>query len=100
MRVMKSKPVHFIGVRFTEQEKEIMDKFVKQKKLSYNQFIREAVFSYLNNVEEVKNKIDFNRISSNINNFQKILPTLIRNIHELYEECEVFKLNKEVYFIT
>lgn len=95
-----SKRDQFVGVRFTKEEKEVIDDFVAKNKTSYNDFIREAVFSYLNNLDTVKRKINLNRIHSNIQKFEKILPDLVRDIHSLYREFEEFKLNKDIYFIT
>lgn len=92
--------IHFIGVRFTDKEKEKIDKFIKKRETSYNEFVREAVLSYMNNLETVKNKVNFNRIQLNIENFEKLLPNLIKNIHSLYKEFGDFRLNKETYFIT
>ncbi|MFX1464629.1 MAG: DUF6290 family protein [Promethearchaeota archaeon] len=97
---IKSKQDQFVGVRFTEKEKELIDKFIQKKNISYNEFIRDAVFSYINNIETVKNKVNIKKIYSNIQEFEKILPELIRKIHNLYRECEQFKLNKDVYFIV
>ena len=54
----------------------------------------------MNNIDTVKDKINLNRIQSNIQKFEKILPNLIRDIHKLYREFEEFKINKDTYFIT
>jgi len=97
---MMSKRDQFVGVRFTKEEKERIDKFIKIKNLSCNEFIRNAVFSYLNNLEGVKNKINLYRIQKNIEKFKKILPEITRNVSDLFGEFEEFKLNKETYFIT
>lgn len=86
-------------MRFTKEEKETIDGFIQKKKLSYSEFIHEAVFSYLNNIETRKNKINIKRICSNIQRFETILPNLVKDIHKLYQEFEDFKLNKDVYFI-
>ena len=54
----------------------------------------------MNNIETMKNKINLNRIQSNIQKFERLLPNLIREIHNLYKEFEDFKFNKDIYFIT
>lgn len=100
LRKIPTKRDQFIGVRFTKEEKEVIDNYVEKNETSYNEFIREAVFSYINNLDAVKNKINLNRIQSNIQNFERLLPNLISEIHSLYKEFEEFKLNKDLYFIT
>ena len=94
-----TKKNQFIGVRFTKEEKEVIDNYVEKNEISYNDFIREAVLTYLNNLDTVKNKIDLSRIEENVNRFEIILPNLLREIHNLYKEFEEFKLNKNTYFI-
>jgi uncharacterized protein (DUF1778 family) len=98
--ITKNKDKEFIGVRFTSDEKEIIDKLVKKQSVSYNEFIRKAVLSHINNIEKQKEKININRIQSNINNINQILPALVRNIQDLYKETEGFQINKKTYFIT
>ena len=100
LSIMVSKRDQFVGVRFTKKEKTILDNYIEKNNISYNEFIRNAVFSYLNNIETMKNKINLRKIYSNIQAFESLLPDLLRKIHSLYKEFEDFKLTKDVYFIT
>lgn len=95
-----SKRDKFIGIRFTKEEKVRIDKFIKSKNLTYNEFFHNAAFSYLNNLEGTKNKINLYRIQENMEKIKEILPKITRNVSELYGEFEEFKLNKDTYFIT
>lgn len=90
----------FIGVRFSLEEKEIIDKYVQKKNISYNEFLRAATFSFLNNLEKAKNKIDIGKIDSTIKNMKELFPYFIRIIHDLDKEFVDFRHSKDTYFIT
>jgi len=87
----------FIGVRFTEDEKKEIDKYITLKNITITDFIREAVFSHLYNLTR-KNQVDFKHINSDIENIRVLSNKLRLLISQLDSEFNVLKLDVNTYF--
>jgi len=49
---------HFIGARFTKEEKEYIINMAKKRNSSVSELIRESIFSHLNFLEKHKGKME------------------------------------------
>lgn len=51
----KENKAHYIGARFTEKEKQYIQKFADQKDLNLSDLLREALFSHISFLKQFKN---------------------------------------------
>ena len=89
---MEEQKSQLIGVRFTETEREIIEKIVSNKKnTNLTDFIREAVFSHIYNLKE---NVAFVKVNSSLNklkNMEKNIASLSKIIKSLKKSLTLYE---------
>jgi len=89
---MSSKREHYIGVRLTKSEREILNQFVSNRKISLADFFREAIFSHLKYLNDDDRSLNVRQLVSSINEIKSALHKINKNLRNIDEEIHIYGL--------
>lgn len=78
-----------IGIRFSEEERILIERFARDESKTLTKFIRDTIFSYINQSKNNVKIINHSEISSILNNSDKAIVEILENINLLKKRFQV-----------
>jgi hypothetical protein len=89
---MSNKREHYVGVRLTKSEKELLNKIITKRKISLTDFLRDAIFSHLKYIEEEDRYLNLRGLNLSINEIKTAINKIDKNIVKIDEEIHLYGL--------
>jgi len=89
---MSKKREHYVGVRLTRNERDILNRFVSKRNITLTDFFRDAIFSHLKYIQEEDRSLNLHEITSSINEVKSALKRISQHIKKIDEEIHVYSL--------
>ncbi|KKN16397.1 hypothetical protein LCGC14_0976360 [marine sediment metagenome] len=86
-----------VGIRFTKEEKQLIETFTQERNCTITEFIRESVFSHINNLTHNVGNLDVDEFFSNFKNIEKSAEIVLKSITVLKKRLNVYDF-KRLYF--
>jgi len=91
---MTEKKDHLIGIRFTKEERQLIENFARERNCTLTEFIRESVFSHINNLTDNVGNLDVDEFLINFNNIEKSAETVLKSITLLKKRLDIYDFER------
>ncbi len=91
---MTEKKDQLIGIRFTKEEKQIIENLARTRNSTMTEFIRESVFSHINNLFDNVGNLDVDEFLINFNKIEKSAETVLKSILILKKKLDIYDFEK------
>ena len=94
---MSEKRDQLIGARFTQKEREIIEKIAESRKNNLTEFIRESVFSHIFNLENNDGIIDVHFFMEKLKDMTNSIRTITGCIEKMRKGLNIKDIKKLIY---
>jgi predicted DNA-binding protein len=84
---MTKKKDHLIGIRFTKEERQLIENFARERNCTITEFIRESIFSHINH-------LDVDDFLINFNNIEKSAEIVLKSIAILKKRLDIYDFER------
>ena len=97
---MAIKKDHLIGIRFTKEERQLIENFARERKCTITEFIRESIFSHINNLAENVGNLDVDEFLINFNNIEKSAEIVLKSVAILKKRLDIYDFERVKFNLT
>ena len=91
---MTEKKDKLIGIRFTKEERQLIEKLARARSCTITEFIRESVFSHINNLYDNVGILDVDEFLINFKKIEKSAETVLRSISILKKKLDIYDFER------
>ena len=91
---MSKKKDQLIGIRFTREERQLIENVAQKRNCTLTEFIRESVFSHINNLSENVGTLEVDEFLINFNNIEKSADIVLKSVAELKKRLDVYDFKR------
>ncbi len=91
---MSKKKDQLIGIRFTREERQLIENVARKRNCTLTEFIRESVFSHINNLSENVGTLEVDEFLINFNNIEKSADIVLKSVAELKKRLDVYDFKR------
>ncbi len=91
---MTKKKDHLIGIRFTKEERQLIENFARERNCTITEFIRESIFSHINHLADNVGNLDVDDFLINFNNIEKSAEIVLKSIAILKKRLDIYDFER------
>ncbi len=97
---MTEKKDHLIGIRFTKEERQLIENFARERNCTITEFIRESIFSHINNLADKVGNLDVDEFLIKFNNIEESAEIVLKSIAILKKRLDIYDFERAKFDFT
>lgn len=97
---MTKKKDQLVGIRFTKEERQLIENFTQERNCTITEFIRESVFSHINNLADNVGNLDVDEFLLNFKNIEKSAEIVLKSIAVLKKRLDIYDFKRLNFNLT
>jgi len=97
---MTKKKDHLIGIRFTKEERNLIENYAQERNCTITEFIRESIFSHIHKLSDDVGNLDVDDFLFNFNKIEKSAEIVLKSIALLKKKLDVYDFKRLNYNLT
>ncbi|MBD3212944.1 MAG: hypothetical protein GF311_10080 [Candidatus Lokiarchaeota archaeon] len=98
---MNGKRDQLVGIRFTEEERELIENFADERNLNLSDFIRESIFSHMYNLKNKgKANMDLGEFINSLKKINQANEIIDLNLEKLKKNLDIIDLKRIEFDFT
>lgn len=91
---MTEKKDKLIGIRFTKEERQLIENLARERNCTITEFIRESIFSHINNLADNVGNLDVDEFLINFNSIEKSAEIVLKSIEILKKRLDIYDFER------
>ena len=91
---MNEKKDKLIGIRFTKEERQLIENLARERNCTMTEFIRESIFSHINNLADNVGNLDVDEFLINFNSIEKSAEIVLNSIEILKKRLDIYDFER------